>query len=56
MVTKKTSKNQLVLPKEIVKEMQPVDANPATIRAKMVKLGVTPADVTEAVTWVRKRR
>ena len=56
MVTKKTLKNQLVLPKEIVKEMQPVDANLATIRAKMAKLGVTPAAVTEAITWARKRK
>ena len=78
MLTKKTSKNQLTLPKEIVKEfpdidyfeaaisdrkivltpvkMKPVDANLAPIRAKMERLGVTPADVTEAVKWARKRR
>ena len=78
MLTKKTSKNQLTLPKEIVKEfpdiryfeavvadrkivltpvkMKPVDANLSPIRAKMEKLGVTPADVTEAVKWARKRK
>jgi hypothetical protein len=78
MLTKKTSKNQLTLPKEIVKEfpdiryfeavvadrkivltpveMKPVDANLTPIRAKMEKLGVTPADVAEAVKWARKRK
>jgi hypothetical protein len=78
MLTKKTSKNQLTLPKEIVKEfpeisyfeavvadrkivltpvkIKPVDANLAPIRAKMEKLGVTPADVTEAVKWARKKK
>ena len=56
MVTKKTSKNQLVLPKGIVKEKQPGNANLATIRAKMEKLGVPPADVNEAVRWARKRK
>lgn len=78
MLTKKTSKNQLTLPKEIVNEfpdiryfeavvadrkivltpvkMKPVDANLAPIRAKMEKLGVTPADVTEAVKWARRRK
>jgi hypothetical protein len=33
--------------------MKPVDAYLAPIRAKMEKLGVTPADVTEAVKWAR---
>lgn len=78
MLTKKTSKNQLTLPKKIVNEfpgisyfeavvadrrivltpvkMKPVDADLATIRAKMEKLGVTPADVAEAVKWARKRK
>jgi hypothetical protein len=76
MLAKKTSKNQLTLPKEIVKEfpdidyfeaaiadrkivltpvrMKPVDANLAPIRAKLERLGVTLADVTEAVKWARK--
>jgi hypothetical protein len=78
MLTKKTSKNQLTLPKEIVKEfpdiryfeavvadrkivltpvkMIPVDANLTPIRAKMEKLGISPADVSEAVKWARKRK
>jgi hypothetical protein len=78
MLTKKTSKNQLTLPKEIVNEfpdiryfeavvadrkivltpveMKPVDSNLAPIRAKMEKLGISPADVTEAVKWARKRK
>jgi hypothetical protein len=34
--------------------MQPMDANLEGIRKKMEKLGITPADVTEAVRWARK--
>jgi hypothetical protein len=37
-------------------KIKPVDANLATIRAKMEKLGVTPVDVAEAVRWSRKRK
>lgn len=77
MLTKKTSKNQLTLPKEIVKQfpdidyfeaavadrkiiltpvkMKPLAADLAAIRAKMKALGITPADVAEAVKWARKR-
>jgi hypothetical protein len=77
MLTKKTSKNQLTLPKQIVKEfpdieyfeaevadrkiiLTPVTIKPLatdleTIRAKMKALGVTRADVTEAIKWARKR-
>jgi hypothetical protein len=76
MLAKLTSKNQLTLPRDIVKEfkgieyfdadvrdgriilapvrMQPMDANLEGIRKKMEKLGITPADVTEAVRWARK--
>ena len=35
--------------------MQPVDATLTGIREKMKKLGITPADVTEAVQWVRSK-
>jgi hypothetical protein len=78
MLTKKTSKNQLTLPKEIVKEfadisyfdavvadreivltpvkIKPVDADLATVRTKTERLGITPADVAEAVKWARKRK
>ncbi len=35
--------------------MQPVDATLTGIREKMQKLGITPADVTEAVQWVRSK-
>jgi hypothetical protein len=35
--------------------MQPVDATLAGIREKMKKLGITPADVTEAVQWARSK-
>lgn len=77
MLTKKTSKNQLTLPKEIIREfpdidyfeaevadrkiiLTPVKIKPLTtdleaVRAKMKTLGVTPADVAEAIKWARKR-
>jgi hypothetical protein len=35
-------------------KMKPVDADLATIRTKMERLGITPADVAEAVKWARK--
>jgi hypothetical protein len=35
--------------------MQPVDATLAGIREKMKKLGITSADVTEAVQWARSK-
>ena len=35
--------------------MQPVDATLTGIREKMKKLGLTPADVTEAVRWARSK-
>ena len=35
--------------------MQPVDATLNGIREKMKKLGITPADVTEAVQWARSK-
>jgi hypothetical protein len=37
-------------------KMKPVDADLATIRTKMERLGITPADVAEAVKWARKRK
>jgi hypothetical protein len=52
-LTDKTSKNQLTLPKEIAKETKPMDADLATIRAKMGKLGISPADVSESVKRAR---
>ncbi|MBI5100456.1 MAG: AbrB/MazE/SpoVT family DNA-binding domain-containing protein [Nitrospirae bacterium] len=77
MLAKKTSKNQLTLPKEIVKSfpdtdyfdvtvkdkkiiLMPVMITPASvtleeIRDKMERLGVTEGDVTEALTWARKK-
>jgi len=35
--------------------IQPVDATLTGIREKMKKLGITPADVTEAVQWARRK-
>lgn len=78
MLAKKTSKNQLTLPKEIVKAfpdteyfdvsvkdrkiiLLPVKITPADtalerVRDKMERLGITEADVTQAVTWARKKK
>lgn len=76
MLAKLTSKNQLTLPRDIIKEfkgieyfdaalqdgrivlapvrIQPVNANLEGIRKKMEKLGITPADVSEAIRWARR--
>lgn len=76
MLARKTSKNQLTLPKEIVGnfpgidlfdatveenrivltpvKITPVDASLNAIRDKMVRLGIVPRDVAEAVKWARK--
>ena len=35
--------------------MQPVGATLSGVREKMKKLGITPADVTEAVRWARSK-
>lgn len=78
MLAKKTSKNQLTLPKEVVKSfpdteyfdvsvkdrriiLMPVKITPAdktldSVRDKLKKLGITESDVTEAVTWARKKK
>jgi len=78
MLAKKTSKNQLTLPKEIIKEfpdtdyfdvsvkekriillpvkITPADMTLAGVRDKLKKLGITEEDVTEAVTWARKKK
>lgn len=36
--------------------MQPVGTSLNGIREKMKKLGITPADVTEAVQWARSKK
>ncbi|MBA4390562.1 MAG: AbrB family transcriptional regulator [Syntrophus sp. (in: bacteria)] len=78
MLAKKTSKNQLTLPREIVKDfpdieyfdvavnkrrivltpvkMSPVDGPLGDIREKMKKLGITEADVSDAVQWARQKK
>jgi hypothetical protein len=78
MLAKKTSKNQLTLPKEIVKSfpdteyfdvsvkdrriilmpvrMTPADMTLEGIREKMVRLGISEKDVSEAVAWARKKK
>ncbi|MBN2439490.1 MAG: AbrB/MazE/SpoVT family DNA-binding domain-containing protein [Deltaproteobacteria bacterium] len=76
MLAKLTTKNQITLPRDVVKDfkgieyfdavvqdgrivlepvrIRPVAADLAGIRKKMERLGVTKADVTEAVRWSRK--
>jgi hypothetical protein len=71
MLAKKTSKNQLTLPKDIeyfdvaVKDskivltpvkISPVDETLEGIRNKIEKLGITEGDVTDAIKWARKRK
>jgi len=78
MLAKKTSKNQITLPKIIANAfpdaeyfdvqiennrilMVPVRIAPAgsvldAVREKMKKLGVTQADITEAIRWARKKK
>ncbi len=78
MLAKKTSKNQLTLPKDVVSEfpdteyfdvavrgntivLKPVRIVQAgdglsAVREKMAKLGITGADVSDAVKWARERK
>ncbi len=77
MLAKLTAKNQITLPRDVVKEfkgidyfdamvqdgrivlepvrIRPVSGNLQGIREKMRKLGVSEADVAEAVRWSRQK-
>ncbi len=77
MLAKLTSKNQITLPRDVVKEfkgidyfdavvqdgrivlepvqIRPVAGNLQGIREKMRKLGISEADVAEAVRWSRQK-
>ena len=77
MLAKLTAKNQITLPRDVVKEfkgidyfdavvqdgrivlepvrIRPVAGNLQEIREKMRKLGVSEADVAEAVRWSRQK-
>ena len=73
MLTKRTSKNQVTLPKAIVQTVGEADYYDVTVqdgkivlspvrlrqadavRAKLEELGITQADVGEAISWARKR-
>jgi hypothetical protein len=77
MLAKLTSKNQITLPRDVVKEfkgidyfdavvqdgrivlepvrIRPVAGNLQAIREKMRRLGVSEADVAEAVRWSRQK-
>mgnify|MGYP001767693437 FL=1 len=78
MLAKKTSKNQLTLPKEIADKfpgidmfdaeidnnrivlvpvkMTPISATLESIRDKMGKLGISEADISEAIARTRKKK
>lgn len=78
MLTKKTSKNQLTLPKEIADrfpgidlfdaevegnrivlvpvKMTPISATLESIRNKMSKLGISEADISEAISRARQKK
>jgi len=49
VVAKRTSKNQLTLPKAIVEQAGVADA----IRLRLAALGIDESDVVEAVNWAR---
>jgi hypothetical protein len=78
MLAKKTSKNQITLPKAIAEvfpdtqyfdvsiqdnriillpvKMQPVKATLEDVRKKMQRLGVSEADMGEAIQWARGKK
>lgn len=49
MLAKLTSKNQITLPKARIGDFR-ADA----VRAKLAELGISEADVSEAVAWARR--
>ena len=49
VVAKRTSKNQLTLPKEIVEQAGVADA----VCLRLAALGIDESDVVEAVNWAR---
>ena len=49
MLAKLTSKNQLTLPKKVVADR--ADA----VRTKLAELGLSEANVADAVAWARRR-
>jgi len=49
VVAKRTIKNQLTLPKAVVEQAGTVAA-----RTRLLELGISEADVAEAVTWARQ--
>ena len=49
VVAKRTIKNQLTLPKAVVEQ-----AEAAAARTRLVELGISEADVADAVSWARR--
>jgi type II secretory ATPase GspE/PulE/Tfp pilus assembly ATPase PilB-like protein len=60
VLAKRTSKNQLTLPKAVVEAvgiavLTPVHPNAAShVRSRLEELGITEADVAAAVAWSRQ--
>jgi antitoxin component of MazEF toxin-antitoxin module len=73
MLAKRTSKNQITLPKAVVQMVGEADYYEVTahngkivltpvrlqqadaVRAKLEELGITEADVSDAIAWARQR-
>ncbi len=74
MLAKLTTKNQITLPKDLVRQLEPTEyfdvqlengrlvltpvkpRNVGAVREKLETLGITEADVGEAIRWARKKR
>jgi hypothetical protein len=74
MLAKKTSKNQLTLPKAIVSRfagveyfdvstdgsaivLRPLEVSRAdAVRERLGRMGIVESDVSDAVTWARRKR
>jgi hypothetical protein len=54
VVAKRTSKNQLTLPKAVVEQAGQADYYDVTFDSgRLQELGIREADVSDAVTWAR---
>lgn len=53
VVAKRTSKNQLTLPKAVVEQTGQTGGATA-VRARLAELGISEADVADAVNWARQ--
>ena len=60
VLAKLTSKNQLTLPKAVLEQAGPADyyevvcENIVIVRSRLQELGISEADVADAVAWARQ--